>query len=61
MAWAPSSWLQLRQGYDTVGQDLVNHCTNDILVQGAIPQFFLDYIGVGKLDPKSLRRSLMAL
>lgn len=42
--------------YDTVGQDLVNHCTNDILVQGAIPQFFLDYIGVGKLDPKIIEK-----
>ncbi len=38
--------------YNTVGQDLVNHCVNDIFVQGAIPQYFLDYVGVGKLNPK---------
>jgi phosphoribosylformylglycinamidine cyclo-ligase len=41
----------LMNKHDTVGVDIVSHCANDVLAQGAQPLFFLDYIGIGKLDP----------
>lgn len=40
--------------WDTIGQDIVNHCLNDILVQGAEPLFFLDYVASSKLDPEQI-------
>jgi phosphoribosylformylglycinamidine cyclo-ligase/phosphoribosylamine--glycine ligase/phosphoribosylformylglycinamidine cyclo-ligase len=40
--------------YESIGHDIVNHCLNDILVQGARPLFFLDYVASSKLDPEMI-------
>jgi phosphoribosylformylglycinamidine cyclo-ligase len=45
--------------HDTVGQDLVNHCVNDIAVLGAEPLFFLDYIGTGELKPRVFEQLML--
>ena len=47
--------------HDTVGYDLVAHCVNDILVQGASPLFFLDYIALGRMDPERVEQIVRGL
>lgn len=47
--------------HDTVGQDIVNHCVNDILVQGAMPLFFMDYVGAAKFDAAQFKQIVSGL
>ncbi len=47
--------------HHTIGGDLVNHCVNDIAVQGATPLFFMDYLAVGKLDPAVAEKIISGL
>ena len=47
--------------HDTVGQDIVNHCVNDILVQGAKPLFFMDYVGASKIDGSTFQQIVSGL
>jgi len=51
----------LSNRHDTIGQDLVNHCVNDIAVQGATPLFFLDYLASGRLLPRVAEKIVAGL
>ena len=52
---------EMADRHDTIGEDLVNHCVNDIAVVGAEPLFFLDYIGTSKLEPARFKQILTGL
>jgi phosphoribosylformylglycinamidine cyclo-ligase len=52
---------QKAKRFDTVGQDLVNHCVNDIFVQGAVPQFFMDYIGLARMEPEVIKEIIAGM
>jgi len=47
--------------HDTIGEDLVNHCVNDILTLGATPLFFLDYLAMGRMDPRVVKEVVEGL
>ncbi|MEE8204934.1 MAG: AIR synthase related protein, partial [Dehalococcoidales bacterium] len=47
--------------HDSIGVDLVNHCVNDILTCGAEPLFFLDYIAMGRLNPRQVAEIVKGL
>jgi len=47
--------------HDTVGQDIVNHCTDDILVHGAVPLFFMDYVGSSKFRPEVFKQIITGI
>ena len=49
------------QNFDNIGIDLVAMCVNDILAQGGLPHFFLDYIAVGKLEEKQIKAIIKSI
>jgi len=51
----------MAERYASVGQDLVNHCVNDILAMGAVPQFFQDYIGMWRMEPTLIEQLITGM